>query len=331
VSKRGFGIILTWALLAGCYAGPAPTPIDAIVSGSPAADESVPGADPSGPAPTSLRSGFEASSDFSPAPAPAPTQDPTPEPTPTPRPEPSVELRVNGIQSPPEEPIVEMVGETVLTLITHDLQRSECSLESRFVPDKPGHAESTKAYAPLANQTITLKDGAYTFVAICPSIDGRLKAAYGVLAVDGLPERCLGFDFERGAISATTVSELASGMVGSWSGCADTPWTPVYWVDFTFRADGGYSAVAGEVLDGSEMRATYYGLEADHPGKQWFVLEMIDGEGFGRLDIVDEPQLTVLDMDLRSIRLMGDTLTFELFHVTHEWDYGPLVFRLIRN
>jgi len=242
-----------------------------------------------------------------------------------------VELRVNGIERIEGFILQWAPAEAELTLITRDLQRSECSLERRFVPDKAGLAGSTELLAPVASQMFTLKDGAYYFTATCPSIDGKLKAEYRLRGFDNLPERCLDFDFQGGPLAATTVSELSTGMVGSWAGCVSTPWTPVYWVDITFRADGGYSAVSGEMLDGWEMRATYYGMDADHPDKLWVVLDMVDGEGFGRLDAVNESVFTITHLDLRSVRLMGDALRFDLFMLRDGREYGPLVFQLLRD
>ena len=52
-------------------------------------------------------------------------------------------------------------------------------------------------------------------------------------------------------------------------GCVTTPSVVPYWVEFTLRSDGTYSAVSSERLDGQEMNAMYYGTEEDSPNKRW--------------------------------------------------------------
>jgi hypothetical protein len=117
-------------------------------------------------------------------------------------------------------------------------------------------------------------------------------------------------------------------MVGSWHGCVDTPWVPTYWVDLKFRADGTYSSVGSEVLDGSRQPAMYYGTDADDPDKVWRIDDLqASGLGVGIIDIVFGGDSVNRD-PISGIRLMGDQLQFELMH--HAM-YGPLVFQLVRD
>lgn len=257
------------------------------------------------------------------------SEEPTPEPSPTatPRPQPTVALLLNDSDVSQQIRILDGPAvDVALSLVTNDLRRSDCTIEHRFVPDAPGGAETTKSLAPSAEQTVALLDGWHHFTARCPSIDGPLTSTVSVLAADGQPERCADFDFPSGTVAVTTAEELAAGMVGHWSGCVTTPWVPVYWVYFTFRMDGGYSAHADEVLDDMNPPALYYGTDADAPRKVWRVLEFADGLGAGEIVIVFGSGSTNTD-DLLKIRLMGDALSFEMIH--HD-RYGPLVFRLIR-
>ena len=173
-----------------------------------------------------------------------------------------------------------------------------------------------------------LIDGHHEFRASCPTVIGPLNAKTSILAADGAPERCAGWAFPNDPVSITTVDELTAGMVGSWHGCVDTPWVPTYWVEMTFRADGTYSSVANEVLDGSSQPAMYYGTDDDDPGKVWRIDDLqASGLGVGIIDIVFGGDSVNRDA-ISAIRLMGDRLEFEMMH---RGAYGPLVFQLVRD
>ena len=107
------------------------------------------------------------------------------------------------------------------------------------------------------------------------------------------------------------------------------PWTPPYWVDFTFRADGTYSAKSPESFDGVQMVAMYYGIDADSPSKRYRLNDLQDNQqAIGDIDIVFDVDATSANRDdLRHITLMGDKLKFELFHALV---YGPVTFQLTR-
>jgi hypothetical protein len=249
--------------------------------------------------------------------------------TPTPRPEPSMELLIDGHEfwdSPNDILNIGPASEFELTLRTHDLDRSACRITYRIVPDAPDGVESTKSLPPLKTQTLQAHDETHYFTATCPSIDGRLTAKAAALVADGQPERCLGFDAPSGAITATTVEELTNGMVGRWGGCADTPWTPRYWVDMAFRADGTYTAITDEVLDLVEMRAMYYEIDPSDPGNRWLVTDVVDGVGSGDIHLASNGNISV--DELGDVRLMGDVLFFEVFNPGTS---GPRTYRLLRE
>jgi hypothetical protein len=215
-----------------------------------------------------------------------------------------------------------------VTLRTTDLDQERCSLVHLIAPDAPGSAASEASLPPVDVQTVALIDGLHGFRVTCPSSAGLLTAETGILAADGAPERCAGWEFSKDAVSVTTVDELTAGMVGSWHGCVDTPWVPTYWVDLAFRADGTYSSVASEVLDGSKQPAMYYGTDADDPDKVWRIDDLQDsGLGVGIIDIVFGGDSENRD-EISAIRLMGDRLEFEMMH---RGAYGPLVFQLVRD
>ena len=173
---------------------------------------------------------------------------------------------------------------------------------------------------------MTLADGSHTFQARCPSVVGTVSASVRVIAMDGRPEACEGFEFVRDDITASSYGELTAGIVGTWHGCVSTPWTAMYEVTFAFDADGTYSAHTGEELDGVRMIALYYGSDDDAPLKKYAITDLQDsGLGIGEIDIYFDTG-TVRD-SLRNVRLMGDKLEFEMFHDNR---YGPLTFRLAR-
>jgi hypothetical protein len=116
-------------------------------------------------------------------------------------------------------------------------------------------------------------------------------------------------------------------MVGTWVGCATTPWTSPYWVTVSFQSDGTYSARADENRDALVSSAFYYGSDADSPLKVYEVDDLqADLEGVGQIDVVFDVGTVTRD-ELRNIRLMGDQLAFEYFH----FDHGPITYELWRT
>jgi len=101
----------------------------------------------------------------------------------------------------------------------------------------------------------------------------------------------------------------------------------MYNVMVRFNADGTYSAVSDEVLDGTEMIALYYGMGEDSSKKRYALTDLqASGLGIGEIDVVFDVGTTVRD-ELRNVRLMGDKLEFEMFHFG---EYGPVTFQLHR-
>jgi len=247
---------------------------------------------------------------------PEPTEQPGVDAYPTPEPDPSVSVQVGGMGGDAGFNLQE--GDSirdVLHLITRDLDRSKCSLTQSYEPDDPSVSPWSKRLRPLSAQTVTLTDGWHTFVASCPSVAGTLKASVRAIAMDRQPEKCKGFEFVRDDISAASYEELTAGVVGTWAGCAGAPGL-MYAVVFTLRSDGTYSAKSGEVLDGNEMTALGYGTDPDSPRKIYAINDFQASRlGVGQIDVVfDDGSGSVVRDELRSIRLMGDKLEFDLYH-----------------
>jgi hypothetical protein len=303
----------------------------AVVVRSPTPSISSPSATPATPTPSPMATSTETARPTETPREPTPAK-PTSEPTPlaTSMRSPSVALQINGIGDYQGIPIALRKGDTVdatLTLQTQDVDRSACSLTHSYEPDDPTNRASTFTLKPVAEQTVALADGTHTFSASCPGDAGTLTAMLEALAMDGKPEACRDFEFGRDEISATSYSALASGIVGTWTGCVTTPWTPMYEVTFSLRDDGSYSATTNEVLDGTRMTALYYGMDQDSPLKTYALTDFqASGLGIGEIDIVFDVESVVRD-ELRNIRLMGDKLEFEMFHSGR---YGPLTYELTR-
>jgi hypothetical protein len=241
----------------------------------------------------------------------------------TPSPDPSVSVEINGMPMTGKfffEPEGGHVDVEV-ALIVQDLEIADCSLIHVITPDDPGLEPSTEQLEPLGLQTVSLVDGEHDFRASCESSAGTLETHTSAIAADSQPELCRHFEFSEGPISVTTLQELSDGMVGTWEGCVETPWVPVYFVRIAFHADGTYTADAPERLDGSETFPFYWGGEDDSSSNRYTIDDLQDSlKGLGEIEIPWRGEL-------RHIRLMGDQLEFHFFN----GDYGPLVFRLFRT
>jgi hypothetical protein len=251
-------------------------------------------------------------------------------------PDPEVALVIGGADDSiggvdGEVPFYIRTGDTVdevLELQTYDVDLSDCSLTQSYEPDDPAGTARTVPLQPLPEQSISMKDGRHTFVATCLSGAGELTATVLAVVRDGKPEACRDFEFVRGEISVSSWEALSAGVVGTWKGCVTTPWTPMYEVTVTLREDGTYSATSTEVLDGTDMIAMYYGTDDDFATKLYTINDFQDSQlGVGQIDVVFGAEPGVRD-DLRNVRLMGDQLEFELFHMAQ---YGPVTFQLYRQ
>ena len=211
----------------------------------------------------------------------------------------------------------------VLRLTTRNLDQDACVLRHTVEPDAAAAQPITKRLKTLPTQSVALIDGYHTFTARCPGARWVVR----VRASDRLPERCAGFVFPPREVSVTTLAELKVGVQGTWHGCVTTPWLPAYAVTLTLRADGTYSAVSGEALDGQTMNAMYYGTEEESTAKRYWLNDLQDDlEAIGEIDIVFSADSVNRD-ELRNVRLKGDQLQFEMFH---QGIYGPITFQLYR-
>jgi hypothetical protein len=343
----GVTAVVIAALVAGAvmaYAARAPQQPDLPTAQVAARSTATPSPAISTPAPTPFAPAFgepaPSPSATAATPAPTPTQaDPVVEPTPTsppeidptPAPDPAVELRIGdhgyglpgiaGFRITDGDSVVE-----VLHLTTRDLDQTRCRVTQTFEPDDTDVSGWSVSLPAESEQDVALADGTHTFEARCPSVVGTVSSSVAAIAMDGRPEACEGFAFARDEITASSYEDLTAGIVGTWRGCVSTPWTPMYEVTFTFNADGTYSAMTDEVLDGSRMIALYYGSDEDSPLKTYAITDLQASRlGVGQIDIYFF-QKSVVRGSLRNVRLMGDRLEFEVFNR----DYGPVTFQVAR-
>ena len=211
-----------------------------------------------------------------------------------------------------------------LEIATRGYSLKKCTVTHTLIKDDTTFTKEVENLQPLTSQKVALFDGDHSFTVEC----GSLHAGIAMRAADRQPKACKDFSFNESPVSANSAQELSAGMVGKWSGCVTTPWVPKYHVDITFNANGTYSAVSGEKIDGTVMNAMYYGMEKDSMNKKYY-LDGISGDkkGQGGIDIVFDVG-TVNHDELRNVQLMGDKLSFEFMH---RGQYGPLKFELYRQ
>lgn len=137
--------------------------------------------------------------------------------------------------------------------------------------------------------------------------------------------KCKNFSSTDSDITATSLSDLKGGIIGTWTGCVTTPWVPKYDATVTFRADGAYSATSDEYV------ALYYGGSNNDDPRKIYSIDDISSikMGYGSIDVVFlDGSGSVTHDKLSDIALMGNKLSFKITHLNQ---YGPLVFQLNRN
>lgn len=198
----------------------------------------------------------------------------------------------------------------------------------KFIADQYGATLTSTTLPSVNKQQLDAYDGAHAFKVSCQSGDVNATAGIDFRIADNMPINCKDFDFDESTITASSLDSLRSGMTGTWEGCVKTPWVPAYRITMRINADGTYSAVSDEVLDGVQMNAMYYGAEEDSPEKRYSITDFQDnGTGVGNVDIVFWPG-NINTGTLDNIKLMGNQLSFDFYHQN---SYGPLTFQLYRK
>ncbi len=204
----------------------------------------------------------------------------------------------------------------------------KCELKVLTLPDKPDIASSEKTLKALTTQSLDFIDGKHTATVECRDRRSALSAQHTVRVWDNLPEKCQSVSYNvPHTASVTTLAEFQSQIVGTWVGCADSPWWPTYYVEITFNADGSYSAASGEELDGNISHGGFYdyNLEGAHNSKVYGLTSFQNGTGQGFIDMVHPNGSTIQRGDLRNAKVSGDKLVFDFYHRSQ---YGPIVFQL---
>jgi len=214
-----------------------------------------------------------------------------------------------------------------LVMETSNIDVSKCNVTDKYIPDDEPSVPVTATLKSSAKQRVESYDGLHAYKFSCTSKKGKaLEAVLTFIIADMTAEKCRDVSYTESAVSVSSLSSLKNGIVGTWSGCVSTPWVPKYYITMEFRADGSYSAKSDEVMDGTEANALYYGLEADHEGKKYRLTSFQDSKGSGEIDLIFDFVFTKNTDQLSSIKLMGNKLSFTMYH----GGYGPLTFQLER-
>jgi len=207
-----------------------------------------------------------------------------------------------------------------------DITRCNITLKTKLEGETITKTETLKA---VEEQQIVLADGTYRVDANCPDQSGVIvRVSMEGAVYNRQPKLCKDFSFSETSVTAESLDSLVTGIHGTWEGCVSTPWTLPYYVTMKFNEDGTYSAVTKEILDDVPMNAMYYGTQDDSPEKTYTIMNFQASKlGLGEIHIVFSPGDIAIGK-LENIRLMGDSLSFDFYHLG---EYGPLTFRLHRK
>lgn len=211
------------------------------------------------------------------------------------------------------------------------------------VRETPGTSGTLLATLPAGTRfrmfdssTQTYEDGLWWYQVInlsvvLPGTDRgwvAAKGADGTPWIDLVPSGCTAAAYQDGPASVTTFEGLKAGIVGTWTGCVSTRWADDYNVTLTFRADGSYSGHALTAPPTHEpLAALYWGSDQDLPSKTYVMHDLQDdGTGRGEITIAAYTGETTR-ADIKNLRLMGNSLTFEVFSGSR----GPVTYRLTRE
>jgi len=119
---------------------------------------------------------------------------------------------------------------------------------------------------------------------------------------------------------------VKNGVIGTWTGTANTPWVAPYLVTFTFDS---YTHYGARTLQGNQV-ALYYGMDDDSPFKHYEITDMsANGDATGTIDIVFSSSGNFNRDDLQGIKLSTDGARLQ-FYFMHG-GAGPLQYDLQRS
>lgn len=254
---------------------------------------------------------------------------PTPQPTPEPQPgQPDIRILFDGdpmnawsMNTNPGE----STKTVTLDLIASNMDLSSCTVTDNIVVDDAAFTKQTATYAAVARQSVTLIDGMHTIVVSCSK--PKLTRESSTRIEDHQPKLCKGYTFTDNPISANALDDVKSGIVGTWKGCAYTPWVPPYYVTLTFNADGSYQSDSSEIIDGQPMIALYWGQNGPDPQKKYSIDDFQNSLGSGSIETPYPEAGTLTTSTIKNVKLMGNELTFDLYRGT----YGPVQFKLTKQ
>lgn len=253
-------------------------------------------------------------------------------PADTPNDSPTIEIKMDGTSSKNFTNFMirtdngQPTKTVTMQIVSHGVDMGACTVTKKTDFDNEGLPPRTKEFTAAASQALVLEDGHHAFTVSCKK-EG-VTASMNLLIADGQPERCKGFSFSESAVTANSLQELQSGIVGTWRGCVTQPWVPTYEVVIVFKADGTYDSYSTEKLDSQDMIGLYYGTDSNSHEKKYQLTGFGNGVGNGLLTIFFENSNTTVNNDLPNVKLMGNKLSFSFRHLGQ---YGPLTFQLVRQ
>lgn len=214
----------------------------------------------------------------------------------------------------------------LVELDAQNLNLADCRLIDEIVLDDATFTRQTKEWSAETSQKLQLVDGLHSFTARC--LNNTVVSPTRIVRIlDHQPKACKDYAFSGGDVTAATLQELRFGLVGTWTGCVSTPWSPAYAVTFVFNSNGTYQVWSDEIMDGENMTGSYYGVEIPSVDSTYEIDVISDSQGFGHLDIAFDSG-SVTRGSLNHVRLMGNKLSFDFMHRNQ---YGPVAYQLTRQ
>jgi hypothetical protein len=216
-----------------------------------------------------------------------------------------------------------------LGIAANGLELSRCTITDNVTLDDATFSKQQVSLPSIAKQTLKLVDGSHAIVFDCPTTSSsNVTLSITGLAADGLAKKCADYNFTDSSSTANNLDELKSAVVGSWAGCVTTPWTPSYYVNISFKADGTYTATSTESLDGIVHTPMYWGGQQTNAKSTYRLMTFASGVGTGEFVIYFSDAGTTTQDTLKYVKVMGDKLSFEFMHFSA---YGPVTYKLYRQ
>jgi hypothetical protein len=134
--------------------------------------------------------------------------------------------------------------------------------------------------------------------------------------------------FSECGCGTEALMRVKTGVIGTWTGTATTPWVPAYHVTFTFDSYTHYSAKAAP--DANGVPALYYGTDDDTPNKRYGITDIqANGDATGTIDVCFDVG-GCNRSKLQAIQLSADLSRLKFYFMFRD-ETGPLEYDLTRS